>query len=38
MEMAIRHIGNSKGVVLPKPILIQAGLTDHATADATETE
>lgn len=33
MEIAIRNIGNSKGVVLPKPILIQVGMNDHATAD-----
>ncbi|MEI6804722.1 MAG: AbrB/MazE/SpoVT family DNA-binding domain-containing protein [Burkholderiales bacterium] len=26
MEIAIRTIGNSKGVVLPKPLLAQAGL------------
>ena len=26
MEIAIRNIGNSKGVVLPKPLLAQAGL------------
>ena len=32
MEIAIRNIGNSKGVVLPKPLLAQAGLDDQATA------
>ena len=26
MEVAIRNIGNSKGVVLPKPLLAQVGL------------
>lgn len=33
MEVAIRQIGNSKGVVLPKPLLAQAGLHDQSTAD-----
>lgn len=33
MEIAIRNIGNSKGVVLPKPLLAQAGLEDQATAN-----
>ncbi len=32
MEIAIRTIGNSKGVVLPKPLLAQAGLEGQATA------
>ena len=32
MEIAIRNIGNSKGVVLPKPFLAQAGLDGQATA------
>lgn len=32
MEIAIRTIGNSKGVVLPKPLLAQAGLEGHSTA------
>ena len=32
MEIAIRNIGNSKGVVLPKPFLAQVGLDDQATA------
>jgi antitoxin MazE len=32
MEIAIRSIGNSKGVVLPKPFLAQAGLDGQATA------
>ena len=32
MEIAIRNIGNSKGVVLPKPLLAQAGLEGEATA------
>lgn len=32
MEIAIRTIGNSKGVVLPKPLLAQVGLLDQATA------
>jgi antitoxin MazE len=33
MEIAIRTIGNSKGVVLPKPLLAQAGLDGQTTAD-----
>jgi antitoxin MazE len=33
MEITIRTIGNSKGVVLPKLLLAQAGLDDQATAD-----
>ncbi len=33
MEIAIRNIGNSKGVVLPKPFLAQVGLDGHATAN-----
>ncbi len=32
MEIAIRTIGNSKGVVLPKPLLAQVGLDGEATA------
>lgn len=32
MQIAIRDIGNSKGVVLPKPLLAQAGLDGQATA------
>ena len=35
MEIAIRSIGNSKGVVIPKPLLSQAGLEDQATANIT---
>jgi antitoxin MazE len=30
MEVAIRKMGNSQGVLLPKPLLAQAGLTDRA--------
>ena len=30
MEIAIRNIGNSKGLVLPKPLLAQVGLADEA--------
>jgi antitoxin MazE len=33
MQITIRDIGNSKGVVLPKPLLAQAGLDDQGTAD-----
>ena len=32
MEITIRTIGNSKGVVLPKPLLAQAGLDGQKTA------
>ena len=33
MQITIRQIGNSKGVVLPKPLLAQVGLDDQSTAD-----
>lgn len=33
MQITIRDIGNSKGVVLPKPLLAQAGLDDQNVAD-----
>ncbi|KLR57300.1 antitoxin [Diaphorobacter sp. J5-51] len=33
MQIAIRNIGNSKGVVLPKPLLAQAGLDGLPAAD-----
>ena len=32
MEITIRTIGNSKGIVLPKALLAQAGLEDCAVA------
>ncbi|MEG1769905.1 MAG: AbrB/MazE/SpoVT family DNA-binding domain-containing protein [Comamonas sp.] len=32
MEIAIRRIGNSKGVVLPKALLAQVGLDDETVA------
>jgi len=32
MQIAIRTIGNSKGVVPPKPLLAQAGLADQTQA------
>jgi antitoxin MazE len=35
MHVTIRPIGNSKGVVLPKPILAQAGLEDATDAEMT---
>lgn len=35
MEVAIRTIGNSRGVVLPKPLLTQAGLDGQLTANIT---
>ncbi len=34
MELAIRDIGNSKGVVIPKAMLLQAGLQGAAMAEA----
>ncbi len=30
MRIAIRKLGNSRGVILPKPLLAQAGLVDEA--------
>jgi antitoxin MazE len=30
MQVAIRTMGNSKGILIPKPILEQTGLLDHA--------
>ena len=33
MKVTIRNIGNSKGVVLPKLLLAQAGLSDADSAD-----
>lgn len=35
IHVTIRAIGNSKGVVLPKPILAQAGLEDATDAELT---
>ncbi|MCT9812667.1 AbrB/MazE/SpoVT family DNA-binding domain-containing protein [Acidovorax sp. Be4] len=35
MQIAIRNIGNSKGVVLPKALLAQAGLDEEAVANVT---
>lgn len=35
MQVTIRSIGNSKGVVLPKPLLAQVGLSDDTTAQIT---
>lgn len=35
MHVTIRPIGNSKGVVLPKPVLAQAGLEDATDAEMT---
>jgi len=35
MQVTIRPIGNSKGIVLPKPLLAQAGLGDEASAEIT---
>ena len=30
MRIAIRKLGNSQGVIIPKPLLAQAGLVDQA--------
>ena len=35
MQVTIRTIGNSRGVVLPKPLLAQAGLADDDAAEMT---
>ena len=32
MQIVIRHIGNSKGVVIPKIMLVQAGLDEASVA------
>lgn len=33
MQLAIRSIGNSKGVLLPKALLAQVGLDEDSAAD-----
>ena len=30
MRTTLRKLGNSQGVIIPKPLLAQVGLTDHA--------
>ncbi len=35
LSVSIRAIGNSKGVVLPKPVLAQVGLDEEAAAEMT---
>lgn len=35
IHVTIRPIGNSRGVVLPKPVLVQAGLEDATDAEMT---
>ena len=30
MRIAIRKLGNSQGIIIPKPLLAQAGLVDEA--------
>ena len=30
MQVTIRHMGNSQGVLIPKPLLKQVGLEGHA--------
>lgn len=33
--LVIRNIGNSKGILLPEPLLAQVGLDDSTVAEAT---
>ena len=35
MQVRIRRIGNSQGVVIPKPVLAQLGLNGEASAEMT---
>lgn len=35
LHVSIRQIGNSQGVVIPKPLLIQLGLSGEAGAEMT---
>jgi antitoxin MazE len=35
MQVAIRTIGNSRGIVLPKPVLAQVGLSHAEEAEMT---
>lgn len=35
MHVSIRQIGNSQGVVIPKPVLAQLGLNSEAGAEMT---
>jgi antitoxin MazE len=35
IHITLRAVGNSKGIVLPKPILAQAGLADAARVELT---
>jgi len=35
LRISIRRIGNSQGVVIPKPLLTQLGLTSEAEAEMT---
>jgi len=35
MHVSIRRIGNSQGVVIPKPVLAQLGLNGEAAAEMT---
>ena len=35
MHVSIRQIGNSQGVVIPKPVLTQLGLSGEAGAEMT---
>jgi antitoxin MazE len=38
MQITIRELGNSKGVLLPKAMLAQAGLDDQEAAEVTVVE
>jgi len=35
MQIKLRPIGNSQGIVIPKPVLAQLGLSDAAEAEMT---
>ncbi len=35
LHVTIRRIGNSQGIVIPKPVLVQLGLDDQAEAEMT---
>jgi antitoxin MazE len=35
MQVQIKEIGNSKGIIIPKPLLAQVGLEDQSIVDIT---
>ena len=35
MHVHIRRVGNSQGIVIPKPVLAQLGLSSHAEVEMT---